>query len=169
MALQRRHLLWQLLVGVVPQTQPAVIAVAERKELPVRRHHRRVFEPARHLKSETGRLPFAGDASKTSRARAQEYKEELADLHHLLPLQGFDLPGSTLAVAVAVAQLAVVAVPPAEHLAALRQGHGVAVAAARRHQLSDHEAWRGDGARQQGVKHTEVWGGRSPPINSRVS
>lgn len=45
-ALQRCNLLWQLLVGVVAQTQPAVIAVPKREELSVCRHHRRVFEAA---------------------------------------------------------------------------------------------------------------------------
>lgn len=60
-------------------------------------------------------------------------------LNHFLSLEGFDLSGSALPVAVAVAQFAVVAVAPAENLAALRQGHGVTVAAARRHQLSDHK------------------------------
>lgn len=62
-------------------------------------------------------------------------------LNHLLSLEGFDLSGSALSVAVAVAQFAVVAVAPAEDLAALRQSHGVTVAAARRHQLSDHKPW----------------------------
>ena len=61
------------------------------------------------------------------------------DLHHLLPLQGLYLPRPALAVTVPVAQLPVVSVSPAEHLAALRQRHGVAVAAARCHQLGHHE------------------------------
>lgn len=61
------------------------------------------------------------------------------DLHHLLSLQSFDLSRSALAVAVPVAQLPVVPVPPAEHLPALRQSHGVTVTATRRHQLSHHK------------------------------
>ena len=45
---------------------------------------------------------------------------EDTDLHHLLPLKGLYLSRPTLAVTVAVAQLPVVPVTPAEHLSALR-------------------------------------------------
>lgn len=60
-------------------------------------------------------------------------------LNHFLSLKSFDLPGSPLTVAVTVTEFAVITVAPAEDLAALRQSHGVTVAAARRHQLSDHK------------------------------
>lgn len=80
------------------------------------------------MTSEIRVAPFDGRTSGPFMPQASRW--ELADLHHLLPLQGFDLPGPTLAVAVAVTELAVVTVPPAEHLAALGERHGVAVAAA---------------------------------------
>lgn len=66
-------------------------------------------------------------------------RERETDLHHLFPLQSFDLSRPALAVTVPMAQLPVVSVPPAEHFAALSQSHGVAVAAAGRHELSNHE------------------------------
>lgn len=51
-------------------------------------------------------------------------------LNHFLSLKSFDLPGSALTVAVTVTEFAVITVAPAEHLATLRQSHGVTVAAA---------------------------------------
>ena len=74
------------------------------------------------------------------------------NLHHLLSLQGLDLSGPALAVAVPVAQLAVVAIAPAEHLAALRQSHGVTVATTRRHQLGHHET---RGPNRTGLQNTD--------------
>lgn len=67
--------------------------------------------------------------------------ERQTDLHNFLSLQSFNLSGSALAVAVPVAQLAVIPVSPTEHLAALRQSHRVAVTAAGCHQLSHNKTW----------------------------
>ena len=43
-ALQGCHLLWELLVGGVTQTQPAVVSVAKREQLSVCSNYSRVFE-----------------------------------------------------------------------------------------------------------------------------
>ncbi len=61
--------------------------------------------------------------------------------HHddFLSLQRFDLSGSALSVAVAVTELPVVSVSPAEHLAALRQRQTVPVRPDRRRELRHHE------------------------------
>lgn len=49
-SLQSGDLLWQLLVGGVSQTQPAVITITKCEKLSVSRYHCRMFEPTGHLK-----------------------------------------------------------------------------------------------------------------------
>lgn len=49
-SLQSGDLLWQLLVGGVSQTQPAVITITKCEELSVSCYHCRMFEPTGHLK-----------------------------------------------------------------------------------------------------------------------
>lgn len=129
-ALQGRDLLRELLVGGVSQAQSAIVAVAKREKLPVGGDHGRMFEPTGHLV----RTHTQSEERGSSNAAPPP-----TNLHHFLSLQGLDLSGSTLPVAVPVAQLPVVAVTPAEHLAALGQSHGVTVAAAGCHQLRHDE------------------------------
>ena len=63
----------------------------------------------------------------------------VTDVNDFLAVQRLDLFWSSLPVTVAVAELAVVAVAPGKHLAALRQCHAVAVGANGRSQLYHHE------------------------------